>query len=891
MDFMKITQVTEKFGVSSRTLRYYEQVGLLQSERPPFEKYRFYDGENINRLQQILVLRKMQIPIKDILRIYKDNDTETLVESFVSRIEEIDSEIQTLSELKTFVIDFLNAMNEHGITKISALPLLYDKVEAELLSTSKRDLSSEKLNILSERLAKPLDMNIVALPSMLVITSVKSDSGSSDINCFWDWLSTNQIPFGKPGSRTLFEYQSDEDIIFMQKQPEQFTCMDSLKEECPFECREFAGGLFAVSSAYTDEDLGALQERMLQGFDDNPNYEIDFLHNGSLRHETLIEAVFSSENNRERINLYLPVRQRKPSFADYPDFDLAKQILSEEIEKANPVLREYDVDFRKITPVYSPHFKVLDNGEAEYIAWISQRKLDTNVAVRLPFRVDIEFLAEEKSEEYLWGTTEGSLWFSHGNCTYTMNAGNSADKALKQHAVAFQQPVLENAFSYPGIGHIPHDCYNKLTWIVGAKHFAVMFNGEVRFCGVNFPYMNMNLHLQVPQTIVIGTNGQGKKRFRSIKISQLKTEPKTNTIHGVLKMNVKQSNNILPNLRQIVHPEYGQNYWFNGCAAYLMECLGERDFDYWFFAGLTGDNFIQIYSKNYFRGNSMLDYCLSGAGNHALVEEIFRECGYASTFVPLRQILSNREMYVQMLMAYIDKGLPVIFNDYGNNPHDRFSWGVLTGYADYGKTLLYMGADGTVPDSISAEDLLPKGYTEQDEHCHGWLFMGEKQENRDLSDIYRKRILSLPKMFGYENSNYCFGAKAFRTWANDIENGCFEKVRPEEFDNWDMYTVYVCCLATNSGCCKGFLEKALQLNPDMSFISDIIALYAKTGYYWNNDNSTDLEALGGGFNVILRNLQDTDKRRKIADKLRDFASCMDEVVTVIEQFKDQPKRK
>ena len=46
MDFIKITEVTEKFGVSSRTLRYYEQVGLLKSERPSFEKYRYYDCEN-----------------------------------------------------------------------------------------------------------------------------------------------------------------------------------------------------------------------------------------------------------------------------------------------------------------------------------------------------------------------------------------------------------------------------------------------------------------------------------------------------------------------------------------------------------------------------------------------------------------------------------------------------------------------------------------------------------------------------------------------------------------------------------------------------------------------------------------------------------------------------
>ena len=43
MELIKITDVTAKFDVSSRTLRYYEQMGLLESIRPQFEKYRFYD--------------------------------------------------------------------------------------------------------------------------------------------------------------------------------------------------------------------------------------------------------------------------------------------------------------------------------------------------------------------------------------------------------------------------------------------------------------------------------------------------------------------------------------------------------------------------------------------------------------------------------------------------------------------------------------------------------------------------------------------------------------------------------------------------------------------------------------------------------------------------------
>ncbi|WP_379146220.1 hypothetical protein [Paenibacillus sp. sgz500992] len=54
-------------------------------------------------------------------------------------------------------------------------------------------------------------------------------------------------------------------------------------------------------------------------------------------------------------------------------------------------------------------------------------------------------------------------------------------------------------------------------------------------------------------------------------------------------MEVKASNNRLPKIHPMVTPHYGGNYWFNGCAGFVMECLGEPDYDYWFFAGLTGE--------------------------------------------------------------------------------------------------------------------------------------------------------------------------------------------------------------------------------------------------------------------------------------------------------------
>ena len=124
MDLIKITDLSAQLGLSSRTLRYYEEAGLIKSVRPQFEAYRYYDEAAVERLRQIIVLRKMQIPIKDIVRIYESPEASEVVDIFVRKINEIDNEITALSELKGIINAFLAKMLESGIKKISALPLM-----------------------------------------------------------------------------------------------------------------------------------------------------------------------------------------------------------------------------------------------------------------------------------------------------------------------------------------------------------------------------------------------------------------------------------------------------------------------------------------------------------------------------------------------------------------------------------------------------------------------------------------------------------------------------------------------------------------------------------------------------------------------------------------------
>ena len=61
-----IKEVARLTGVSARTLRHYDTIGLLKATRNPENDYRLYSQKDLERLQLILFFRELQFPLKDI---------------------------------------------------------------------------------------------------------------------------------------------------------------------------------------------------------------------------------------------------------------------------------------------------------------------------------------------------------------------------------------------------------------------------------------------------------------------------------------------------------------------------------------------------------------------------------------------------------------------------------------------------------------------------------------------------------------------------------------------------------------------------------------------------------------------------------------------------------
>ena len=66
---MRISDVANETGLSASNIRFYEKKGLLSPDREKESKYRDYSQEDIRRLKQIVLYRKMNLPVEMIFLI------------------------------------------------------------------------------------------------------------------------------------------------------------------------------------------------------------------------------------------------------------------------------------------------------------------------------------------------------------------------------------------------------------------------------------------------------------------------------------------------------------------------------------------------------------------------------------------------------------------------------------------------------------------------------------------------------------------------------------------------------------------------------------------------------------------------------------------------------
>ncbi len=122
---MKINQVAELAGITSKNIRFYEEQGLITPVRDPQNGYREYTLEDAEQLERIRLLRQLGIPCDTIRRLQNGElDFETCMSEHMAKLDRegenlghmkalcrmLSDEVDDISEIKASV--YLERMKE-----------------------------------------------------------------------------------------------------------------------------------------------------------------------------------------------------------------------------------------------------------------------------------------------------------------------------------------------------------------------------------------------------------------------------------------------------------------------------------------------------------------------------------------------------------------------------------------------------------------------------------------------------------------------------------------------------------------------------------------------------------------------------------------------------------
>lgn len=279
-NLVKIKDMSNRYDVTARTLRYYEDMGLLSSTRSEDYAYRMYDENAVKRLEQILILRKLNISIKDIQRIFNTSGSEVVLEVLGKKTQSIDDEIALLHELKGIVLDFIHEIEQVNFSDNSDIKLLYSKakeIETQLINIDYigKPSNISRLLEITEKLDKKIpDIMVVNLPDFKAVTVGEQSwedmfKAGGYMNQLWQKVHLYRTVIFDCFDFLLFKNDKAEWICAVQ---EGVTHSDI----SPFSLIDFKGGLYALAVSI-DEDDESLQkvEEKVSRWVESTNFEFD----------------------------------------------------------------------------------------------------------------------------------------------------------------------------------------------------------------------------------------------------------------------------------------------------------------------------------------------------------------------------------------------------------------------------------------------------------------------------------------------------------------------------------------------------------------------------------------------------------------------------------------
>ncbi len=175
-----IKALSKLAGVSTRTLRYYDEIGLLKARRLDLSNYRVYEQNEVDVLQQILFFRELGFALEDIKTIMESPDfdreqalrghlaaltakkaqLERLIKNVTNTIETMKGD-RTMSDQEKFEGLKQNLIDENEAQYGAEVRAKYGDTVVDTSNQKLKDMTQEKYNT-AEELSAAINETLIA---------------------------------------------------------------------------------------------------------------------------------------------------------------------------------------------------------------------------------------------------------------------------------------------------------------------------------------------------------------------------------------------------------------------------------------------------------------------------------------------------------------------------------------------------------------------------------------------------------------------------------------------------------------------------------------------------------------------------------------------------------
>jgi len=496
----KITEVSNKYDVTTRTLRYYEDIGLLTSTRNDNVSYRLYDETALNRLEQILILRKLNINIKDIQRIFNAAGSEVVLEVLNKKIKNIDDEVALLHELKNIVLDFIHEIERVNFHNHSDIKQLYDKAKEietqfanvdyigkpnrtneQAMNQVTNSANLDRLIEITDKLDKKIpDIMVVRIPGFRALTSAGHDKWGSLMD--WAW---SEGRFERLFKNIFFD--CTDFLIRKNGKAEYIMAIQDHVSEAdagPFKIIDFKGGLYAMAVSIDGdmESIGKVHEKINKWLA-NTNFEHDQTR-GIMGQMGFLDKEIKQGLGYNQLQRYVPIRisEEKLKKIDEEQRQATLKIAKEQekikpflIEKMNKIISSNPVNIDLTTLEQSGDMNVWYKDGLLNMKTDEARKKNY-VATPQKFTAPLKIILRAK-------TDSNDIRIRYGKGRLIFNIHNSTDLSLIDISNGKGSVVKSD-------GTIPINEFVDIEWIITKEFMAVNVNNKLRHIASDYAYIN-----------------------------------------------------------------------------------------------------------------------------------------------------------------------------------------------------------------------------------------------------------------------------------------------------------------------------------------------------------------------------------------------------------------